>query len=93
MSNKKQTALQKSISQLKQQKDTLKNHFEEGKWNDDRCSEIDNCIFILESNLAMEKEQMNDVASHSWSEGASYVYDGKTKFESFEQYYKETYEQ
>lgn len=86
MSNKKQTALQKSISQLKQQKDTLKNHFEEGKWNDDRCSEIDNCIFILESNLAMEKEQIIDAVEY----GNSYF--PQVPVDISEYYYKNTYE-
>jgi hypothetical protein len=44
-----------------------------------------------EASLAMEKEQMDNVSGDWWSEGASYMYDGKRKYESFEQYYNETY--
>ncbi len=40
---------------------------------------------------AMEKEQMDKVAGDWWNEGASYMHDGGRKYESFEQYYKETY--
>jgi hypothetical protein len=40
---------------------------------------------------AMEKEQMDKVAGDWWNEGASYMHDGKRKYESFEQYYNETY--
>jgi hypothetical protein len=39
----------------------------------------------------MEKEQMDDVAGDFWNEGAYYVHSGKRHFESFEQYYQETY--
>ena len=45
----------------------------------------------IESLLPMEKEQMDKVAGDWWNEGASYMYDGKRKYESFEQYYNETY--
>jgi hypothetical protein len=46
---------------------------------------------IFEQAKEMEKEQMDKVAEEYWNEGASYMYDGKRKYESFEQYYKETY--
>jgi hypothetical protein len=39
----------------------------------------------------MEKEQMDKVAGDWWNEGASYMYDGKRKYESFEDYYNETF--
>jgi hypothetical protein len=42
---------------LLQQKNILKNHFEEGKWNDDRCSEIDNCLEFVQQAKEMEKAQ------------------------------------
>jgi len=45
----------------------------------------------IESLLPMEKEQMDKVAGDWWNEGASYMHDGKRKYESFEQYYNETY--
>ena len=41
--------------------------------------------------LQMEREQMDIVAGDWWNEGASYMHDGKRKYESFEQYYNETY--
>ena len=87
MSNK-QTALQKSISQLKQQKDILKNHFQEGKWNDDKCSEIENCIFILESNLEMEKEQIINFANDYFTETNNIEYTNAVIF--FNQTYEHT---
>jgi hypothetical protein len=46
---------------------------------------------VLEQAKAMEKEQMDDVAGDFWNEGAYYVHSGKRHFESFEQYYQETY--
>jgi len=39
----------------------------------------------------MEKEQMDKVAGDWWNEGASYMHDGGRRYESFEQYYEETY--
>lgn len=45
----------------------------------------------LNKAKAMEKEQMDKVAGDWWNEGASYMYDGKRKYESFEQYYNETF--
>jgi hypothetical protein len=39
----------------------------------------------------IQKGEMEKVAGDWWNEGASYVYDGKTKYQSFEQYYNETY--
>ena len=47
---------------------------------------------ILKQAIEMEKEQMEKVAKDWWNEGASYDYDGKRKYQSFEQYYNETYE-
>ena len=40
---------------------------------------------------AMEKEQMDKVAGDWWNEGASDMHDGGRKYESFEQYYNETF--
>ena len=39
----------------------------------------------------MNKEQMDKVAEDWWNEGARSAYDGKRKYESFEQYYQQTY--
>ena len=47
---------------------------------------------ILQQAIEMEKEQMEKVAGDWWNEGASYHYYCKTKYQSFEQYYNETYE-
>jgi hypothetical protein len=46
---------------------------------------------VREQAKEIEKEQMDKVAEEYWNEGASYMYDGKRKYESFEQYYNETY--
>ena len=59
---KQETPIQKLIAELKKQKDILKNHFEQGKWNDDRCSEIDNSIQLAESLLPYEREVIENFA-------------------------------
>jgi hypothetical protein len=46
---------------------------------------------VVEQAKAMEKEQMDKVAGDWWNEGASYMHDGGRKYESFEQYYEQTY--
>jgi len=55
---KQQTAIEWLESQLLKQKSILKNHFEEGKWNDDRCDEIDNCLLFIQQAKEMEKQQI-----------------------------------
>jgi hypothetical protein len=45
----------------------------------------------LKQAKEMEKEQMDKVAGDWWNEGASYMHDGGRRYESFEQYYEETY--
>jgi hypothetical protein len=81
----KQTAVQWLESQLLKQKSILKNHFEEGKWNDDRCSEIDNCLLFIQQAKEMEKQQK----ANTWNNAINAV--EKDKWESFEQYYEQTY--
>ena len=49
-------------------------------------------LSILKQAKAMHKEEMDKVAGDFWNEGASYVSDGQRKYNSFEQYYNETYE-
>jgi hypothetical protein len=46
---------------------------------------------ILEQAKEMNKEQMDKVAEDWWNEGARSADDGKRKYESFEQYYQQTY--
>jgi hypothetical protein len=46
---------------------------------------------LFEQTKEMEKEQMDKVGEVWWNEGASYVHDGKRKYETFEQYYNETF--
>jgi bisphosphoglycerate-independent phosphoglycerate mutase (AlkP superfamily) len=46
---------------------------------------------LIEKAKEMEKEQMDKVAGDWWNEGASYMYDGKRKYESFEDYYNKTF--
>jgi hypothetical protein len=54
--------------------------------------DFQNQRFKLEKQAKeMQKEQMDKVAEDWWNEGARSVYDGKRKYESFEQYYNETY--
>jgi hypothetical protein len=48
---------------------------------------------LLEQANEMEKNQMDKVAGDWWDEGASYMHDGGRKYESFEQYYNETFKQ
>ena len=45
----------------------------------------------IEQAKARHKEEMDKVAGDFWNEGASYVSDGQRKYNSFEQYYNETY--
>jgi hypothetical protein len=46
---------------------------------------------IIEQAKEMEKQQMDKVSGDWWVEGASYMHDGKRKYETFEQYYNETF--
>lgn len=39
----------------------------------------------------LEKQQIIEACYFAYNEGCSYMTDGKTEFESFEQYYDETY--
>jgi hypothetical protein len=79
------TAVDLIILQLKKQKEILKNHFQEGKWNDDRVSEIDNCILICENTKQIEKEQICDAFDKGkWD---TMAFKGTLK----EQYYNQTY--
>ena len=39
----------------------------------------------------IEKQQMEKIAGDFWNEGASYVYDGTRKYESFEDYYEQAF--
>jgi hypothetical protein len=48
-------------------------------------------IQLLDQAKEMNKEQMDKVAEDWWNEGARSAYDGKRKYESFEQYYEQTY--
>jgi hypothetical protein len=49
---------------------------------------IDN---LFEQAKEMEKQQMDKVSGDFFNEGASYMHDGKRKYETFEEYYNETY--
>lgn len=46
---------------------------------------------IIQQAKAMHKKEMDKVAGDFWNEGASYMYDGKRKYNSFEEYYNETF--
>jgi hypothetical protein len=90
---KKQTALQWVEAQLIKQKKVLKEHFEGGKWNDDRCSEIDNCLDIVKAAKAMEKEQIKDAYDWGETNGSDECNGDGPTHDNFDQYYTETYEQ
>ena len=49
--------------------------------------------FALEINHAkeLEKQHIIEACYFAYNEGCSYMSDGKTEFESFEQYYDETF--
>ena len=49
------------------------------------------CLKEIEQAKEMEKQQMDKVSGDWWVEGASYMHDGKRKYETFEQYYNETF--
>ena len=76
MSNKQKTALQLLIAELEEQSKTCP--------MSDRKFYI-YCKMLATQKLPMEKEQMLDI----WSDGNDY---SSIQKESFEQYYKETYE-
>jgi hypothetical protein len=75
---KKQTAVEWLDDQLEKQLELFQSEWE--KVNK-----------LFDQAKAMEKEQMDKVAGDWWNEGASYMHDGKRKYESFEQYYNETF--
>ena len=52
---------------------------------------VEDYLELQRQAKAMEKEQMDKACGDWWNEGASYMYDGKRKYESFEQYYNETF--
>jgi len=82
---KQQTAVEWLISKLKQSKD----------WQRvlNEVSQMSTVQFnLLEQAKAMENEQHDKTAEEWWKEGAHYMESGgKTKWESFEQYYNETF--
>jgi hypothetical protein len=45
----------------------------------------------FEQAKEMHKQEMDKVSGDWWNEGASYMYDGKREYNSFEQYYNETF--
>ncbi len=46
---------------------------------------------IIEQVKQMEKEQMDKVSEDWWNEAIWHMNGGETRYESFEQYYNETY--
>ena len=46
---------------------------------------------ILKQAKEMEKQQIDETCADWWNEGASYMYDGKRNYLSFEQYYNEKF--
>jgi hypothetical protein len=60
-------------------------HYTNSEWCFDMIKKL------TEQAKEMEKEQMDKVSGDWWVEGASYMNDGKRKYETFEQYYNETF--
>lgn len=85
MSNKKQTAVEWYEIEI----DSLFKKYEE--------KEISYREFITRKhNLfyqakVLEKQHIIEACYFAYNEGCSYMSDGKTEFESFEQYYNETF--
>jgi len=46
---------------------------------------------IVDEAKEMHYKELNKVSEDWWTEGASYMYDGKREYNSFEQYYNETF--
>ncbi len=46
---------------------------------------------LFEQAKAMHKTEIGKVAEDWWNEGAGYMYDGQREYNSFEQYYNETF--
>lgn len=100
MSNKKQTAMQDLKQDLIHAIDTAKDALEEIESETTRtaCQEVvrltlKNIIQRIDDELLeLEKQQIIDACYFAYNEGCSYMTDGKTEYESFEQYYTETYE-
>ena len=46
---------------------------------------------IVKQAKEMHYKELNKVSEDWWTEGASYMYDGKREYNSFEQYYNETF--
>lgn len=81
MSNKL-TAIQELISEMEELKKT--------KLYDISFKAIDDCIALAYNKLIMEKEKIKD----AWHKGYDYGYGFiDAKYETSEQYYKETYEE
>ena len=63
-------------------------------WNQIENTEPNlNWYKILDQAKELEKQQIIDACYFAYNEGCSYMTDGKTEYESFEQYYTETYEE
>jgi len=63
------------------------------EWLFDQIENEGKCIYeVIEQAKEMEKEQHDNTAEEWWKEGAHYIESGgKCKWESFEQYYNETF--
>ena len=97
MSNDKQSSNQvpdvrkmvNSVEWFSNQVYELFEQYSEG--NFDRITLNKLVLKATEQAKAMHKEEIEKVSEDWWNEGASYMYDGQRKYNSFEQYYNETY--
>jgi hypothetical protein len=63
------------------------------EWLMERYLSKEHSLNIIDFDKAkeMHKQEMEKVSGDWWNEGASYMYDGKREYNSFEQYYQETF--
>ena len=85
MTNNKQS----SVEWYAKQEDELFTSYQKGFLNTARYILLKHRF--LEQAKAMHKEEIEKVSEDWWNEGASYMYDGQRKYNSFEQYYNETF--
>lgn len=82
MSNNKQS----SVEWLYQEFERIDKEFHVGSHEYNYAKNL-----AFKISKAMHKEEIEKVSEDWWNEGASYVYNGQRKYNSFEQYYNETF--
>ena len=89
MRNDKQSSIDLFIDQLEEKGNAYEEN--EGGRTINISIDISDYMELKIQAKAMHKEEIEKVSEDWWNEGASYMYDGQRKYNSFEQYYNETY--